>query len=122
MGLRHFLARLRIYLDNARFFTIDLDYSLGADDSAHCTACAISVVHLGWKIPGFIGAIGDDDAILRAYCCTQSATFAPFDINNYFASHRVFRFTAELAVFFCHKGTKIMIYLFFIFVTLRLRG
>jgi len=67
--------------------TMYLDYCLWADNGTHSTACTVGVAYLGGEVTVFVGVIRDDDAILRTYCYTQAATFAPFGINYYFASH-----------------------------------
>jgi hypothetical protein len=42
---------------------------------------------LGGKVPVPVGFFRDDDAVSWAGCHTQSAAFASFEINCYFACH-----------------------------------
>ncbi len=64
-----------------------LDYRLRTYNGTYSTACTIRVSCLGWEVTVFVGLAGDDDRILRTYFYTESAAFASFDIDNYFASH-----------------------------------
>ena len=75
-----------------------LDYRLRTDNSTHSAAGTIAVVCLRGEVAVFVGLLGDNDAILRAYYHTQAATLAPFGTNSYFTGHFfVLRFTAEFA-------------------------
>ena len=79
-----FLARFSSYYF---VFAKDLDCGVGTDDGTDGAARTIGVGSLCREIANFIRLLGNNDAILRAYYYTQAAAFAPFDINNYFASH-----------------------------------
>ncbi len=66
---------------------IHLDYHLRTDNGTCGTAGTVNIVCLSRKVTVFIGFLGYDDAIVRAYHYTQTAALASFGINNYFASH-----------------------------------
>jgi hypothetical protein len=90
-----FLVRFDIYYFA---FAKNFDCRVGADDGTNGTAGAIHVDCFGWEVTAFVGFFREGDAVFRAYRYTQAAALAPLNINNYLASHRIFLFTAELAV------------------------